>query len=264
MKEVRQLTVLGQQGYGSIPVITQFVADAAIAAKLNEDAVFHCQMAVDEACTNVIEHAYGEDKAESFEVTCFVEPGRCTIQIIDHGKPFDPLLVPEPKISSNLDEIMPGGIGLHLMRQLMDEVQFEFLSNGNRLVMVKTSQVAAEPKPDLSIPVHVQKNGIRIVAPSGPLDANAAPALDNTLRQLISTECKWIIVDLAGVTYISSRGLKALVSGWRSTHDTSGNLVLCSVSPRVQGIIDTIGFNQVFDIYRSLEEATTALDKVVK
>jgi serine/threonine-protein kinase RsbW len=57
MAEVRRLTVRGR--YDCIPGITSFVGEAASAAGLNDDEAFHCRMAVDEACTNIIEHAYG-------------------------------------------------------------------------------------------------------------------------------------------------------------------------------------------------------------
>ena len=136
MAEVRQISVRGR--YESIPTITHFVGEAAQAAGLSEKDTFHCQMAADEACTNVIEHAYGKEDAGDIEIVCLIEPGVCTIRIADQGHPFDPDSIPAPKISSNIGEIQPGGIGLHLMRELMDEVRFEFNERGNLLTMVKT------------------------------------------------------------------------------------------------------------------------------
>lgn len=264
MTEIRQLTVLGHNGFGTIPVITQFVADAAKAANLDEDAIFHCQMAVDEACTNVIEHAYGEENADSFEITCFVEAGRCTIQVVDHGKPFEPDKVPSPRVSEKLDEIKPGGIGLHLMKQLMDEVRFEFLAEGNKLVMVKTGHSVTQDAQDNELQVREDRHGIQVFLPSGQLDASVAPKLDETLLNTINAGHKWILVDLSEVTYISSRGLKALVSNWRMAHDVGGDVALCSVAPRVQSIIDTIGFNQIFNIYSSSADAIGALAERMK
>jgi serine/threonine-protein kinase RsbW len=262
--EIRELTVLGRYGYNTIPIITQFVAEAAHAAFLDEDSVFHCQMAVDEACTNIIEHAYGEEDTGNIEIVCLVEPARCTIRIVDHGKPFDPMLVPEPKATTNLEDIRPGGIGLHLMKQLMDEVRFEFTEQGNTLTMVKTSPKPAVVPSSSLIKVRQDKRGITIFRPKGQVDSMAAGELDTTMSEVIGKGNFQVIVDMADVTYISSRGLKALVSGWRKCQDRGGQFAICSVAPRVQSIIDTIGFNQIFDIYPTLEDALVALSTVTK
>jgi len=253
--EIRELTVLGRYGYSTIPTITQFVAEAAHAAFLDEDAVFHCQMAVDEACTNVIEHAYGGEAKGNIEIVCQVEPGRCTIRIVDHGQPFDPTKVPPPRASASLEDIRPGGIGLHLMKQLMDEVRFEFTEQGNVLTMVKNSPKVVVAPTSSGIRVRKDKHGVVVVEPQGQVDSLTAGDLDTTLTQIIGQGSTVIVVDLAEVTYVSSRGLKALVSAWRQTHDLGGKFAICSVAPRVQSIVETIGFDQIFDIYPTLDDA---------
>ncbi len=259
MQDTRKLTVLGRFNYGSIPMITQFVADAAQAAMLDEDAVFHCQMAVDEACTNVIEHAYGENPDAHFEVSCSIEPGKVIIQIVDQGKQFDPTKVPPPKIGSNLDEIRPGGVGIHLIRQLMDEVKFDYTDRGNVLTLTKTSLPIVKALSSTGIPVRRGKKDIWVVEPHGQLDSSVASDLDRTITETIKQGHIRVVVQLAEVSYISSKGLKALVSGWRLARAAGGDLVLCAVVPRVQSIIDTIGLSQIFSVYLTLDEALEAL-----
>lgn len=250
---------MGRYGYSSIPTITQFVAEAAHAAFLDEDAVFHCQMAVDEACTNVIEHAYGGENKGNIEIVCRVEPGRCTIRIVDHGKPFDPTKVPAPKASQSLDDVRPGGIGLHLMKQLMDDVRFEFTEHGNVLTMVKNSPKMVTRPSIAGVKVRKDKHGVIVIEPQGQVDSLAAGDLDVALTEAIAQGTTHIVVDLAEVTYVSSRGLKVLVSGWRQTHDKGGKFAICSVAPRVQSIVETIGFDQIFDIYPTLDDALRAM-----
>lgn len=259
MKEIRRLTVLGRYGYDSIPTITQFVADAALAASLDQDAIFHCQMAADEACTNIIEHAYGGSDAGNIEITCFVQPGTCTIQIVDHGVPFDPIGVPEPKTGAILDEIKPGGIGLHLMRHFMDDVRFEFTEQGNTLTMTKSASSPSGPAEPQDIPMQEERQGIWVVQPRGQLDAINVPHLEKIMVEMISQGRIWIVVDMEQVSYIASRGLKALVSAWREAGDAKGKLVLCAIIPRVLTIFETIGFTQIFDIYPSRDAAVAAL-----
>jgi serine/threonine-protein kinase RsbW len=95
-------------------------------------------MAVDEACTNIIEHAYGGEGRGDIECTCQIESDRLIVRLCDHGRPFDPSSVPEPDINASLEERTEGGLGLFLIRKLMDEVHFEFTAeSGNVLTMVK-------------------------------------------------------------------------------------------------------------------------------
>lgn len=103
-------------------------------------AIYALQMAVDEACSNIIEHGYGgEGKGEIFLAFDVIEDGiKVTIQ--DHGQAFDPDSVPEPDVHAPIEEREEGGLGLFLMGKLMDEVKFTFgASRGetNTLVMIK-------------------------------------------------------------------------------------------------------------------------------
>jgi serine/threonine-protein kinase RsbW len=253
MAEVRHLTV--RAVYENIPTITHFVGEAAEAAGLDSKSVFRCQMSVDEACTNVVEHAYGETGTGDIDVTCTIEPGTCTIQIVDKGKPFDPSSVPAPKISRDVQEIEPGGIGLHLMRELMDYVAFEFDDSGNRLVMVKSSPPGVVDEGEPVIPTRKEDGGIWVVMPEGRLDTTSASALEDTLKELLGQGYFWLVVDMSGVEYISSRGLKSLVSAWRIAQDSEGDVVLCTMVPQVATIFDTVGFDQVFAIFNTFDEA---------
>ncbi len=143
VREERHLTVPGR--FESLARISEFVTAAAHSAGLDADDVFHVEMAVDEACSNVIEHAY-EDRRGEIELTCStVEPGNLEIVILDHGRPFDPTSVPQPTFAdpSKIDVMQEGGLGLYFMRKLMDDVHFEFVpSQGNKLTMLKRRHTA--------------------------------------------------------------------------------------------------------------------------
>jgi len=132
----RSLTVPGQFEY--LATIADFISDAGRDAGFDQDLIFHVQMAVDEACSNVIEHAYqGQDKGD-ITLCCDCNGEEWIIAIYDTGRSFDPSLVPEPNLNANLDDIKTGGLGLYFMRQLMDEVEFSFdQERGNKLLMVK-------------------------------------------------------------------------------------------------------------------------------
>jgi serine/threonine-protein kinase RsbW len=124
--------------FDSLAAIGEFVARAAKAAGLNARAIYSVQMAVDEACSNIIEHAYGGEGRGSIECTCCISDEGLTVILHDHGRPFDPASVPDPNLHTSLEDRTVGGLGLYFVRQLMDEVHFEFTpDSGNLLTMVK-------------------------------------------------------------------------------------------------------------------------------
>ena len=132
--------------YDEIQKICQFVADGAAECGLDPTAVFHIELACDEACTNVIEHAYGGEDAGSIRVGWQLQNGNFIITIHDNGRSFDPNDVPKPTLPNtpddaappNIDEVKVGGLGIHFMEQLMDEVTFVFDGKaGNTLTMMK-------------------------------------------------------------------------------------------------------------------------------
>ena len=124
--------------FDSLEKICDFVQQAAKTAALNDNEVYAVQLAVDEACTNIIEHAYGGEERGDIECTCVAIKDGLKIILHDHAPAFNPDQVPEPVLNVPLDEIKPRGLGLFFMRKLMDEVHFNFTKGkGNYLTMVK-------------------------------------------------------------------------------------------------------------------------------
>lgn len=124
--------------YAALAEMREFVRQAAEDMGMSEGEAYAVQLAVDEACTNIIEHACGGECEEQIEITCTDADDRLTILIRDHGKPFDPAAVPAPDLEANLDERPVGGLGMFLMRRLMDEVRYERLGeSGNLLTLIK-------------------------------------------------------------------------------------------------------------------------------
>lgn len=122
--------------FENLALIGEFIAGVARRAGFDERGVFNLQLACDEACTNVIEHAYGGGPGQ-IRIAVTVHPDRIQIEVHDTGHPFDPNAVRMPDLEAPLERRETGGLGLHFMRSIMDEVRFEFGESGNRLTMVK-------------------------------------------------------------------------------------------------------------------------------
>ncbi len=89
-------------------------------------AVYAVQLAVDEAFSNIVEHAYEGESDEKIRCDCEIYLDGLKITLFDCGRPFNPLEVPEPDLEADLEDREVGGLGLFFINQLMDEVQFKF------------------------------------------------------------------------------------------------------------------------------------------
>ncbi len=118
--------------------IRDFVGDIARSAGFDEKDVYNIQLATDEAASNIIEHAYEGVTDGVLDLSCGMEKDAIRIVLIDYGDPFDPSVIPVPDLKADLSERKIGGLGIFLMRKLMDEVHYEPRKDkSNVLTMIK-------------------------------------------------------------------------------------------------------------------------------
>ena len=122
----------------SVPQAIDFVTEMALKAGFGEQGLREIQIAVDEACANVVHHAYGGMGHGDMEITCCQDRQAFIIHLRDWGQSFEPEMIGDPDVRAPLEERTLGGLGLFLIRQYMDEVHFAFdLEQGNKLTMAK-------------------------------------------------------------------------------------------------------------------------------
>jgi anti-sigma regulatory factor (Ser/Thr protein kinase) len=119
--------------------IRDFVGDIAQSGGFNDKDVYNIQLATDEAASNIIEHAYENVSDGLLEISCELRKDVITIILVDHGEAFDPSVVPLPNLKADLSERKIGGLGLYLMRKLMDDVHYDAdpKNNRNTLTLIK-------------------------------------------------------------------------------------------------------------------------------
>ncbi len=113
------------------------VAQEARAAGFSDKAVYAVQLAADEAASNIIEHAYAGRTDASFEMSCEFKKDRLVITFVDQGKSFDISKVSKPDVKADLSERKIGGLGIFLIRKLMDDVQYKSTGSENILTLTK-------------------------------------------------------------------------------------------------------------------------------
>ncbi len=129
--------------FSSLDAIRNFYARAAEKAGLDKDSIADIELAVDEAASNIIDHAYGGEGKGEIECSYRVIPEGLEVILHDHGKPFDPEAVAEPDLVSDVCCREPSGLGMHFMKSLMDSVDFSFNGHGgNLLTMTKLQKKA--------------------------------------------------------------------------------------------------------------------------
>jgi serine/threonine-protein kinase RsbW len=104
--------------------IREFINSAAADSGFSKEAIDNIILAVDEACTNIIKHAYKYFPDGKIILTLKTDNNIFTINIIDYGKSFEPGLVPNPDLQKYFDEKRVGGLGMYLMKTLMDDVKY--------------------------------------------------------------------------------------------------------------------------------------------
>ncbi len=130
-------TLIFPGSYSSLSKISEFVAQAAKSLGFDGFDLYKIETAVDEACSNIIEHAYGKEGIGEIEISITTDPEKITITLADSGKPFNPDKIKNPNLTSDLKERPDHGLGIYMMRQWMDVVKYETRNKKNILTLEK-------------------------------------------------------------------------------------------------------------------------------
>lgn len=122
---------------GQLSRLAGFINEVALDAKMDDSLAASLNLALEEAVTNVVLYAYPEGTRGSVEITSSLEEGTLTFTISDSGKPFDPTVAPDPDINASVEDRPIGGLGIFLVRNIMDSVHYEYKDGKNILSMTK-------------------------------------------------------------------------------------------------------------------------------
>jgi len=122
----------------NLAIIRDVVAKVASRIGFDTDEASKIELAVDEACTNVIKHAYANNSNQMIEVSIKVDQKKLIIIVADKGKGFNPDKIKLPDLNESIKEGRKGGLGLCLIKTLMDKVEFEIKpGTKNQVKMIK-------------------------------------------------------------------------------------------------------------------------------
>jgi len=108
--------------------VREFVSAAARDFGFSEEETSKIALAVDEACTNIIKHSYKNQPDKTIQVVILRQPNKFEISIVDEGRKFDPEAIKPLNLKEHLSHYRRGGLGVYLMRTLMDKVEYHTIS----------------------------------------------------------------------------------------------------------------------------------------
>jgi serine/threonine-protein kinase RsbW len=118
----------------AIPPLNEWVEERCQEAGLSSELTFKFVLAIEEAVTNVVSYAFAEAPLpHRIRVRLDIDDDRCAAEVIDNGRPFDPSAAPPPDLTSSLEERDAGGLGIHLIRNMVDRVEYRREDGQNRL-----------------------------------------------------------------------------------------------------------------------------------
>lgn len=121
----------------SLQVFRGFITECCARYNIPSEIVLDLKLAVDEACSNIIIHGYKDMDPGSIILAFRVEPDRILVQITDFGHIFEPVETSQPDVQAALEDGELSGMGLYLIYQTMDNIDYQFSEEGNTLTFTK-------------------------------------------------------------------------------------------------------------------------------
>ena len=118
----------------AIAPLNEWVEERCQEAGLGGELTFKFMLAIEEAVTNVVSYAFAEvPPPHRIRLRLDIDEDRCAAELVDNGRPFDPSAAPPPDLTGSIEERDAGGLGIHLIRNMVDRVQYQRADGQNRL-----------------------------------------------------------------------------------------------------------------------------------
>ncbi len=121
----------------NLSLVRSFIEYHGRELELGRKEIAHISLAVDEACTNIIKHAYNYSKNGKIKINIDKKKDKLSVKLTDRGSHFDPSIIPDPNIEESQKMKKGGGLGMFLMKKIMDEVEYRAKGKGNELILIK-------------------------------------------------------------------------------------------------------------------------------
>lgn len=227
---------------------------------------------LDELLTNISVYGFagregegeGEGGGGGGEVTVEAELGtdRVSVTLTDDGRPFDPFAVAAADTALPVEERRIGGLGIDLVRGMMDEVSYQRRAERNVVVLTKLLKGGrtADHRGGrfMEITTRTQQD-VTVVAFAGNLDSNTSPQAQQAIDGILAGGGRKLVVDFTALDYISSAGLRVLLGAAKRLRGAGGALRLFGLNETVREVFQISGFSTILAVCATEADALKGL-----
>ncbi len=235
-----------------LPRVAGFVSEFCFDTRATPGDVAALQLALEEVITNVITYGYGEKVRQSLALTLRVaSPDRIQAMVSDQARPFNPLLNPEVDTSLPLEERPIGGLGIHLVRKLMDSCHYEWWQDQNRFTLERRLGREADAVAPMRLATSKRPSSA-VLSVSGRLDGLSAPELERQFHALHDSGIRDLVFDLSSLDYVSSAGLRVFLLAAKTLRAEGGSTGFAGPTPMVREVFEVSGLVGPLDVRESV------------
>ncbi|HST01782.1 MAG TPA: anti-sigma factor antagonist [Usitatibacter sp.] len=236
---------LFQRSFEAIGELAGFTREVFRHEQIDQRILPTVDLAIEELFTNMVKYANGTEAA--VRVSLEAVPGGVEVTLTDYGvERFDPTRAPEVDVHAPLESRIPGGLGLHLIRKMVDSIDYGYEdgSRQGRITFRKTIADRRAKKRTGSEVLAIDHGEGGVVVVVGRMDAAQCPMAQAFLDKVQGVAT----LDLSRLEYISSAGLGVLLKTQKRLMTSGGRLRLTGVNAHLRDIFQYSGFDQIFDI----------------
>lgn len=219
-------------------------------------------VALDELLANTLAHGFAGQAGGEVTVEAELRGDRVAVTLSDDGRPFDPFGQATPDTTLSVEDRQIGGLGIHLVRRMMDEASYQRRDGRNVVVLAKLlggrKTVGHMGGRTMEISTRA-RNDVTVIALAGSLDSNTSPQAQQALDGLLAGGGKKLVIDFSALDYISSAGLRVLLGTAKKLKSAGGELRLFGLNETVKEVFQISGFSTILTVKASEDQAVAGL-----
>ncbi len=205
-------------------------------------------LALEEIVTNVITHGYQSDSSRSFTVRLeTIAADRIRAVVSDDAPAYNPLARPEVNTTLALEARPIGGLGVHLVKKLMDVCLYEQRDGHNIFSVERRLSRVAGAAASINIATSRLASSATLSL-AGRLDGLSSPELEQQVNALIGSGVRTLIFDLSGLDYVSSAGLRVFIIAAKKLKASGGSAQFTALTPAVRDVFHISGLLTAFGV----------------
>ena len=120
-----------------LQTLCRYLEDCGDVMELPQKCLSEINLGLDELFTNIISYGFGDESEHQIKFSLAKDSETLFVQVEDDGIPFNPLDVVDPEVSQDLDSMDIGGLGIHLVKKMVDDIDYQRVEGKNKLILKK-------------------------------------------------------------------------------------------------------------------------------